>query len=74
MYEGEDDSNGTWKVFTAANPVDVDFTIESDAVYVQMMFEGMDAPLHFKVSKLTPDELELIFMDRGGVLMFKAVQ
>ncbi|MBI2610325.1 hypothetical protein HYW60_00090 [Candidatus Kaiserbacteria bacterium] len=30
--------------------------------------------LNFSVNKLTPEELELTYMDRGGVLRFTKVQ
>lgn len=74
-YKGKNVTNGTWKVFTKENPVEVSFPIEADAVYIQMTMAGSQADkINFKLSKLTPEELELIYMDRGGVLKFKSVK
>lgn len=74
-YEGKDVTSGTWKVFTKDNPVTVAFPLEADAVYIQMTMQGTQADnLNFKLAKLTPEELQLIYMDRGGVLQFRKVQ
>ena len=74
-YEGKDVTNGTWKVFTKDNPITVSFPLEASAVYIQMTLQGTQADaLNFKLGKLTPEELELVYMDRGGVLKFKSVQ
>lgn len=75
MYDSKDATSGTWKVFTKEKPIEVAFPLEDDAVYIQMTMQGTQADnLNFKLSKLTPEELELVYMDRGGVLRFKAVQ
>lgn len=71
-YEGGDDLGGTWTVFSDQSPEDVAFPIESLTAYVQMAADG--DLFNFKVIKLTPEELELIYMDRGGVLRFQRVQ
>ena len=74
-YEGKDVTNGTWKVFTKENPLQVSFPIEAGTVYIQMTMQGTQGDtLNFKLSKLTPEKLELIYMDRGGVLTFKSVK
>jgi len=75
MYDGEEKSEGTWKVFTKEKPVMVSFPLETGAVYIQLTMQGLQGEvLNFKLNKLTPDELELTYMDRGGVLRFTAVQ
>jgi hypothetical protein len=44
-------------------------------VYIQATEKGtVQDTLDFKVAKLTPDELELIYMTRGGTLTYKAVK
>lgn len=72
---GKSVSSGTFVVFSKDKPVTVSFPVLADTVYVQMTMQGTQAEkLNFKVNKLTPEELELTYMDRGGVLKFKAVQ
>ena len=74
-YDNESASSGTWKVFTKEDPAEVLFPIADDAVYIQMTMQGTQADkLNFKLAKLTPEELELVYMDRGGVLRFRRVQ
>ncbi|MBI4068384.1 hypothetical protein HY413_03175 [Candidatus Kaiserbacteria bacterium] len=74
-YEGKDVTSGSWRVFTKENPLKVAFPLEENVVYVQMTMQGTQADnLNFKLTKLTPEELELIYMDGGGVLRFKAIQ
>ncbi len=74
-YEDEPSANvtGAWSVFMKELP-DPDFTgvIEPDVPYVKMTLEGEH--YFFKIGKATPEELELIFMDRGGALTFTRVQ
>lgn len=74
-YEGESVTSGTWKVFTKEKPLSVSFPLEENAVYLQMTMQGTQADnLNFKIGKLTPEELELVYMDRGGVLRFRAIK
>jgi hypothetical protein len=75
-YEGKKVSSGTWVAFTKANPPEMlGIPLEESTVYIQMTMAGTQADkLNFKVAKLTPDELQLVYMDRGGVLMFKSVK
>ena len=63
-YEGKSVSTGSWIVFT-----------EASTPYLQMTMSGAQADvLTFKVTKLTPESLELIYMDRGGVLQFNRIK
>ncbi len=74
-YDGTVNLDGLWVVFTKMNAPEISFPLEDNAVYLQITEKGTPQDtLTFKVSKLTPDELELIYMDRGGVLRFKSVQ
>ena len=74
-YEGNASAttNGTWKVYTAKMelPAGVTFQLDNDVSYIQI---AMDSDtFNYRVSKATSAELELIYMDRGGVLRFKKV-
>ncbi len=63
-YDGKLVSNGTMAV-----------SEKDGATYVTLTMSGTQAEnLHFKLAKLTPEELELVYMDRGGVLRFTAVK
>ena len=75
-YEGEDPSDGDWIAFTDDNaPSDLLFPLEQDTVYIQIRIGGtQEEILNFKLTRLTPEELELIYMDRGGSLRFSRVQ
>src|SRR3989344_119234 len=65
LYDGKVVSTGTWKVFTKADGF----------VYLQMTMQGTQADtLNFKVAKMTPELLQLIYLDRGGVLNFKSIK
>lgn len=68
-------STGTYTVFTKEKPAAVPFPLEANAIYIQLTMAGTQADtLNFKLSKTTLEELELIYMDRGGVLRFTHVQ
>ncbi len=70
-YEGDAalTTTDTWIVFTSLN-VDKDFkgTPEKDAVYIKLKTRTDN--LYFKLAKLTPENLELIYLDRGTTLRF----
>ncbi len=74
-YVGEAKTEGVWVAFTKENaPKQIAFPIEDDAVYVHITMKGSQADtLTFKVAKLTPETLELIYMERGGTLVFSRV-
>jgi hypothetical protein len=76
LYEGKVVSTGLWVAFTKENaPKMVSYTIEPDMVYIQITEKGTQADtLDFKLVKLTPDELELVYLTRGGALTYKRVQ
>lgn len=74
-YEGKEVSKGLWVAFTKMNAPEISFPLEENAVYLQMTMQGTQADtLNFKIAKLTPEELELVYMDRGGVLRFTRVE
>lgn len=76
LSNGKVVSTGSWKVFTKANaPADFAYPIADDAVYVQMTMQGTQTDtLNFKVAKLTPESLQMVYLDRGGVLNFSRAQ
>lgn len=68
-------SSGTWEVFTKENPLTVSFPLEADGIYVQLTMSGAQSEkMNFKVNKLTPESLELVSMERGGILAFTSVK
>lgn len=69
-YQGSPDTEGTWTTFTSTSGVTAPFDLELDAVYLEMRMGGEDEILYFKLTKLTPEELELVYLGRGGVLRF----
>ncbi len=74
-YEGDASAttNGTWTVFTSATelPVGVSFPLDTGTSYIQVAMNG--EVFNYRVSSVTASELELIYMDRGGVLRFSKV-
>lgn len=74
-YDNESVSEGLWIAFTKASAPEVPYPLQDNVVYLQMTMAGTQADtLYFKVNKLTPEELELTYMDRGGVLRFTYVK
>ena len=74
-YDNKAVSGGLWVAFTKANAPEISFPLQEGVVYLQLTMTGTQADtLTYKVNKLTPDELELTYMDRGGVLRFKSVK
>lgn len=76
MYDNGSVSNGTWASFTSASKkvTRATFPLEVGITYVQLAMTGSQADeLNFKIIKLSPEELELVYMDRGNTLRFKKV-
>ncbi|MEX0917869.1 MAG: hypothetical protein WDZ93_01830 [Candidatus Paceibacterota bacterium] len=71
-YDDAVTSTGSWEMFVDTTAPDVAFTLEPDTVYLRIM-DDTEA-FHYTVSKLTPEELELIYMERGGALRFTRVE
>lgn len=73
-YEGESVSTGTFVAFTSDTAVNFPYPIEANTVYLKLTMAGTQADeLYFKVVKLTPESLQLIYLDRGGMLDFVAI-
>jgi len=75
-YDGKTVSTGLWVAFTKEKaPKIFPYTMDTSSVYLQLTMTGTQADtLNFRISKVTPEELELVYLDRGGVLRFKRVQ
>lgn len=74
-YDGKEQSKGSYVVFSSEDPLEVAFPIQKDRAYLQLTMQGTQADtLNFSVDKLTPEELQLTYMDRGGVLRFTSVE
>lgn len=77
MYDGRELSRGTWKAFTAEKPAaGVSITLEADTVYIQetLVNEAETAALNLQVAKLTPENLELVYIEGVGSLAFSRVK
>jgi len=74
-YDGKQVSSGTYVVFNADHALQVAFPLMENKTYLQLTMQGtQEEKLNFSVNKLTPETLELTYMDRGGVLSFKAIE
>ncbi len=74
-YEGDESATatGTWSVFTAADAPDgLPFEIRGSDRYVLITSDG--EALHFRIADASENQLELVYMDRGGVLTFVRVR
>jgi len=74
-YDGEVVSNDLWVTFNVLNAPEVAFPLEQGETYLQITTTEEPAEtLTFRVAELTHAELELVYMDRGGVLVFTRVE
>ncbi len=77
LYDNKVVSTGKWVAFTSEKlpPVKLSFPLEKDAVYVQMTTTKAPAEtLDFRVNKITPDVLELTYMEKGGTNTFRRIK
>lgn len=74
-FDGEADATGTWKTFTKTKPLTVAFPLDAGVTYVQISdSKDTSVILNFRVNKLTPESLEMTYMERGNTLSFQRVQ
>jgi hypothetical protein len=76
-YDDKEPYRQGWTVFTKndVGTTTLGFTPEAGLVYINMREGGDFVPgMFFSVDKLTADELEMTFMDRGNKLTYKRVQ
>ena len=69
-YEGNVVAGGSWRLFTSAD-AEVSFPVEEGAVYL-VIDDGTER-LHFKIVSVTPERLELVYLERGGALTFTRI-
>lgn len=69
-YDGTPDAPGSWQTFTSESGVATPFPLDAGAAYLKMEIGGDEEMLYFKVATLTPERLDLVYMNRGGVLSF----
>lgn len=63
---------GTWALFTADNPLPTyDGPLEDGSTYLALVFN--EETLFFEVTEITSTHLDLIYLDRGGILTFMRV-
>lgn len=73
-YDGRVVSTGSFVIFTADQPLTVPYPLETGVVYLRVTLSGSQADtLYFKVARLTPESLELVYLNRGGTLVFTRV-
>jgi len=71
IYAGKVISDDTWDIFTKENLYNISFAVELNTPYLQIVTDS--GSMYFKVNKVTPEELELIYMDKGNILKFTKV-
>ncbi len=77
LYDGRELSRGTWKAFTAEKPIEgVTVTLEADTVYIQetLVNEVETATHNLQVEKLTPENLELVYVEGVGSLAYTSIK
>jgi|SRR3989338_8380404 len=76
MYEGDVSAtaNGKWNGFSASTqvPPGVTFPLDQDVTYLHVVMDG--ETYSYGVVKVNETKLELIYMDRGGMLRFSRVK
>ncbi len=76
-YEGAEVTRGLYVAFTKGPnaPKQIAFPLMDNKVYLQLTVTGSQADtLNFSVEKLTPEELVLVYLDRGGVQSYTLVR
>ncbi len=71
-YGGEFKLTDKWRVFSEKENIKVAFPLEPNISYLE--FSNGKEQLYFKIIKITSEDLELVYMDRGGVLQFKKIK
>lgn len=70
-YGGASVANDRWLLFTSdMPPLNYNGPLDEGKVYLSIGVPGSE-PLYFQVQSLSENRLELIYLDRGGVLVFE---
>lgn len=73
-YEEVEDTAGSWNAFTSNDNLETPFPQTPNTVYLRVVMNDFpEEVLYFELAKLTPEDLELFFLGRGGVLSFTRV-
>lgn len=73
-YEGGTNTKGNWVVFTKDSGLTTEFPLEDNTVYLRLLTgSAPEDVMHFKILKISSEELELVYMERGGTLKFTAI-
>ena len=74
-YDGSSpNSNGRWVIFTKQMPIDaLPEVLEDGAVYLSIAAPESEAQ-YFKIASINSHELQLVYLDRGGVISFTKIQ
>ena len=75
IYEGDNDTLGIWRIYNGNElGEDLDFEPDNDAIYLMLTDDiTPELVMHFRINKLTPEEMELTYMERGNILRFTYV-
>ena len=65
-------ASGSWRVFTGDDAVSVPFELQPGRVYIKMTLAG--ETMYIKVANLTLTNLQLVFMDRPGMLFYSRAE
>ena len=71
-YEGSmPNSAARWNIFTKQIPVnEYSGSLEDGAIYLAIAAPTKSEALYFKITKVDAHNLELVYLDRGGTLVF----
>ncbi len=74
-YEGSSlNSDGRWVIFTKQMPIDaLPEALEDGAVYLSIAAPESEAQ-YFKIASINSHELQLVYLDRGGIISFTKIQ
>ena len=74
-YEGSSpDAEGRWTLFTREmQPEGYEGELENAPIYLAIGIPNSE-PLYFKITKIDENALELVYLNRGGALIFTKVK
>lgn len=72
-YDGEVLSQDIWTFFNGNSGTETPFPQDDGLVYLQLSSASTTEPLYFQLASLTPEKLELVYLNRGGILTYSYV-
>ena len=78
-YNGTVVTSGTWQVFAGTKPLKATFPIKQDAIYVRLSdaterVRNVVSSLDFQITKVTLEDLELIYMEGNTTNTFTRIK